>query len=74
MKKEKIFIRNLKRNDILMEFVAEKLGISPSEFSEKLNAPMKFTLAELALLKGIFHMSARDTINFFAPSVAYRNY
>lgn len=74
MKKYKQFLNFVKTNTILSECVAEKLGISAKELVSKLHNPHLLTIGEMVILKRIFHLSTGDTVHFFAPWVAYRNY
>ena len=74
MKNYKEFLKFIKTNRVLSECVAEKLGISSAKLVSKLDSPVLLTIGEMVVLKQIFHLSTKDTISFFAPWVAYRNY
>ena len=73
MKDFKKMERYLRSNKILFGLVAEKLGITEKALHLKLLSPMTFTLGEISLLKNIFNLSPRQTLNFFIPRVAYCN-
>ncbi len=74
MKNYREFLKFIKTNRILSECVAEKLGISAEKLIEKLDSPVLLTIGEMVVLKQIFHFSTKETVSFFAPWVAYRNY
>ena len=69
----KSITKMLKSNRALAECVAEKLNTTVDGLYLKLASPMSFTLGELAVIKRIFHFSARETLYIFAPWVAFRN-
>lgn len=68
-----LFKKKIFTDAALADEVAKLLGITKKALYRKTRDPLRFTLAEVTVLKGIFSLSMDEIIKIFAPFVAYCN-
>lgn len=66
--------QRLKDNPHEVEKICKQTTLSKNCFRRKLYNPKKFTIFEIITIKRILGLNMDETINFFAPTVANRNY
>ena len=68
-----LFKKKIFTDAALADEVAKLLGITKKALYRNARDPLRFTLAEVTVLKGIFSLSMDEIIKIFAPFVAYCN-